>query len=566
MPQPGVRKFHPRFHRRASMAGWLSTRILLAALFTDASAPPAAGGSAMPVGAVALFNQGTFVQQHGRLVLGALLIFAAQFALIAGLLVERTLRRRAEQQARNEQARYRSVVDTQSEMICRFLPDSTLTFVNHAYCRFWNKRDDELIGRKFIELIPASARGDVLDRIRGLVSGTESLEHPVLLPDGTIGWQHWTHQAIVDERGRLVELQGIGRDITDQKRAEDALGQSEARVNAMLRAIPDLVFVLRRDGTYIDYHARDPKLLYVPPERFLGRKVPDVLPPGLSDLFMNAIEHASAIEDPIVLQYDLPMDEPRHFEARLVRADDDRVLCMVRDVTDMRRSMELNRDLAGRLIASQENERQRIARELHDDLSQKIALLNIEIDQMADQIAGDEARARLHEISMHTGAIASELHSLSHELHPSKLQLIGLAAALQTLCSDVSRQAGLNVIFTHEAVPRDIDPNVSLCLYRIAQEALHNVTRHSHAREARLHLAADGGMLTLHIADPGRGFDPRDAGRHDGLGLISMRERVSFLGGQLAIHTFPGGGTRIGVRVPVSPHAHGAPSASSLSA
>ncbi len=503
----------------------------------------------------------SFLDAPGRFAVAALLIFIVQLALIAGLLIERTLRRRAEQRARNGEARYRSVVDTQSELICRFLRDSTLTFVNDAYCRFWNKSRAELLGRKFAEMIPSSARGDVLDRVSRLASGIESHEHQVILPDGTIGWQHWINQAIVDDRGHVLELQGVGRDVTDRKRAEEALALSEARIGAMLRAIPDLMFLLGRDGTFLDYHATDPKLLFVPPDRFLGSKVSDMLPSSAADLIVPAIERACAIEDPVVVEFDLPFHENRHFEARIVRAGDDRVLCMVRDVTDARRSMELNRALAGRLIASQEEERQRIARELHDDLSQKIALLNIEVDQMANQIAGDEARSRLREISTRIGAIAADVHNLSHELHPSKLPMIGLAAAVQALCRDVSQQAGLEVGFTHGDVPRDIDANVSLCLYRIVQEALHNVARHSQARQALVHLAAETETLTLHVADRGKGFDSRQA-RAEGLGLISMRERVSFLGGQFAIHTFPGGGTRIGVRVPVSPGARAASSAS----
>ena len=233
-----------------------------------------------------------------------------------------------------------------------------------------------------------------------------------------------------------------------------------------------------------------------------------------------------------------------------MRADSDRVLCMVRDVTEARRTVELNRTLAGRLIASQESERQRIARELHDDVSQQIALLNIEIDQVASQIAGDQARTRLREISMRTEAIAADVHDLSHELHPSKVHLAGLAPAVQSLCRDVSQQAGVAIAFTHDDLPGDIDRDVSLCLYRIAQEALHNVARHSHARDAEVRLSHDAAGLMLQIADSGTGFDV-SGGRHEGLGLISMRERVSLLRGEFAIHTFPGGGTRIGVRVPL---------------
>lgn len=511
----------------------------------------------LPVGSLVQFRTLSFFEEYRRYVVGGLLVFAVQLVLIGNLLFQRMRRRRAEEQTRHGEERYKSVVDTQSELICRFLPDSTLTFVNDAYCRFWNKRRDELIGRKFVELIPPEARQPVLDRIGRLHRGMDSQKHEVILPDGTVGWHYWINHAILDERGHLVELQGVGCDITDRVRAEQAVEQLEARNSAMLRAIPDLMFVLLRDGTYVDYHARDPKLLFVPPGAFVGRKVRDIMPPDLADTFMTALERAAESNDPVVVEYELQLDERRSFEARIVKAGGDRLLSMVRDVTESKRSAELNRDLAGRLIASQEVERQRIARELHDDLSQKIALLNIEIDQLAVRVTSDGFRSRLQQISAHTGEIASDLHNLSHQLHPSKLESLGLQAALEAVCRDISQQSGVQVLFTHGILPQKIDPNVSLCLYRIVQEALHNVARHSQAQEAQVRLTRHGDSLTLQVADPGVGFDPQ--AEHAGLGLISMRERVAFLRGKLSIHAHPGGGTRVDVRVPLMPSASSAP-------
>jgi PAS domain S-box-containing protein len=363
------------------------------------------------------------------------------------------------------------------------------------------------------------------------------------------------------------------------RRAEIALRHVEARNAAMLDAIPDLMFLMDADGTYRDYHAKDPKQLYVPPERFLGRRISDIMPPALAAMFMRELAHVHRSAEPRVVEYSLPLGgEVRHFETRLVACERDSVLSMVRDITARKRTeaelkareSELqqtnarNHDLAGRLIAAQEAERRRVARELHDDLSQKLALLSLDAEQLARSKSPREPAAlRTKEIFDRVSEIATDIHRVSHELHPAKLGAIGLVKSLEALCRDASLQHRIAVDFMHGDVPLGVNADVSLCLYRVTQEALHNVTKHSGARCAIVRIMCEDDALTLQVADHGSGFTLRDAERM-GLGLVSMRERVSFVGGDIVIHSAPGQGTRIGVRVPlrvalsvVSPQAAG---------
>ena len=141
-----------------------------------------------------------------------------------------TERKSAEKAIRESEERYRNVVETQTDLICRNLPDTTLTFVNDAYCRYFGKTRERLIGTKFLEVIPESARAAVLDHIEMLVSypsiGATEHEHEVIKPDGSIGWQHWIDRVLLDSDGRVVEVQAIGRDVTERKRAEDALKEA----------------------------------------------------------------------------------------------------------------------------------------------------------------------------------------------------------------------------------------------------------------------------------------------------------------------------------------------------
>ena len=349
------------------------------------------------------------------------------------------------------------------------------------------------------------------------------------------------------------------------RRAEIELRHVQARNAAMLDSIPDLMFLIGTDGVYRDYHARDPRLLYVPPEIFLGKRIADVMPADLAAMFMRELNHVTRSEETGSVEYSLPLDGGlRYYETRMVPCERDSILCMVRDITARKqteaelrqRERQLhdtsarNHDLAGRLIAAQEAERRRVARELHDDLSQKLALLSIDADVLARGTARQSAAARVREISNRANEIASDIHRLSHQLHPAKLGAIGLVASLEALCRDASNQHQIAVEFTHGDEPIGVGADVALCLYRITQEALHNVTRHSGATRAVVRIARDQDELTLQIADQGIGFMARDSER-GGLGLVSMRERVSFIGGQIVIHSAPGQGTHIGVRVPL---------------
>ena len=337
-----------------------------------------------------------------------------------------------------------------------------------------------------------------------------------------------------------------------RQRAESALRQSEGRNRAILRAMPDLMFVQDRHGTFVDYYTRDPHLLYATPDAFLGKTIRDIMPPPLAERFMNAIEQAHQTQEPVVVEYDLQVDEPRHFEARIVPADNERVLSIVRDVTIAKRAVELNRVLAGRVILSQEAERQRIARELHDDLGQKIALLNFDVGQLVRELPLPEYRPHLARLSSQVDEIARDLYELSHKLHPSRLHMLGLVESVRILCHDVSQQCNLTITFSEHEVPDVVHPSVSLCLYRITQEALHNVAKHSQSCNASVGLERDGDDMQLIITDSGIGFDPCGVD-YAGLGLASMRERVGILKGRLEIQAVSGGGTQILVRVPMTP-------------
>jgi signal transduction histidine kinase len=217
---------------------------------------------------------------------------------------------------------------------------------------------------------------------------------------------------------------------------------------------------------------------------------------------------------------------------------------------ELRTSYDRIRDLGGRLLTAQESERSRIARELHDDISQQVALLSMDLELLnASSRSQPPADVEdLRETLDRVQRLAKSVHDLSHRLHPAKLRLVGLVGALSSLPRELA-QPGTAVTFTHANVPDGLPHDVTLCLFRVAQEAVQNAIKHGVAPNVAVHLGADNHALFLTILDDGKGFDVRgDWGK--GLGLISMSERLELIGGTVQFHSSPGAGTRVEVSLP----------------
>lgn len=220
---------------------------------------------------------------------------------------------------------------------------------------------------------------------------------------------------------------------------------------------------------------------------------------------------------------------------------------------ELRVSQAVLQELTGKLFGAQEAERRRIARELHDDFGQTLALLSVEMDLLRQRPPETSAQLgpKIETMSARVKQLSSSIHDLSHQLHPMKLEQLGLVASLRGLCKEVAQSHGLDVNFVHDQAPEAIPHDAGLCLYRIAQEALRNVIKHSRARQALVELSGLPGAIRLCIEDDGSGFDSNSDLSQGGLGLASMRERLRLVNGELSIDSRPPKGTRIEARVPL---------------
>lgn len=225
---------------------------------------------------------------------------------------------------------------------------------------------------------------------------------------------------------------------------------------------------------------------------------------------------------------------------------------LLRSRMQLRSAIDGRLQLSGMLINAEEKERSRLASELHDDFSQRLALLALGLENAAEAISlsPEDASRQLQELVNSTSEIGADLHTLSHHLHSSTLESLGLVPAVTALCKEFSRHQGIEIGLACDGVPRAVDSNVALCAFRIVQEGLRNLKKYSGVKEAVVDLKKSGHRLQVAVRDNGCGFDLRTLRQNEGLGIRSMTERARLLGGEFKIRSAPGQGTRIEAWIP----------------
>ena len=391
-----------------------------------------------------------------------------------------------------------------------------------------------------------------------------NVEYRILAREGGVRWVSSRGRVRLTSSGEPQGVMGVSIDISERKRSEEALRASEARLasGAELAGLAFYEVDFGAGTMYSDDRLRD--LCGVPPDRVAGL--------GVLEFWM---EHVHPDDRPRVMELRRQMHEGEQerfsVEYRYVHPDGDerwiqhlagaatrdagghavRTYGVLRDVTDRKRAEEESRDLSRRLIRAQEEERALLARELHDDVSQRLAVLAIDVGRAELAAADGEQADAMQAVREGLVSLSEDIHSLAYQLHPSVLEELGLVEALRAECGRRTRGGGLDVSVDLGPPPRALTKDSALCLFRVAQEALSNVAHHAGACRATVTLRQIGDGLLLAVSDDGVGFEPEHSGEGMHLGLASMRERVRLVRGTLDIESAPGQGTKVIAWVPV---------------
>jgi len=504
-----------------------------------------------------------YFRRDGSLVWGSLsisLLKSSPSPLVLAMVEDITDKKKA------EEARYRhaAVIESSDDAIASGTLDGIIVSWNTGAQKIYGYTEAEAVGKPISMLVPPELQ-DEENKILEMLKSGDRIEHFETVRVTKTGKRinvSLTISPIKDSTSKTVGICGIARDITARKLAEEALRASEERLR-LAQQIARIGSFEWNIQTGVNTWTPELEAMYGLPRGSFG---------GTQTAFENLVhpdDRAGVIK---LVDAAMKSGQPTKGEWRVVWADGSvhwiagrwqgfmdasgepsKMIGVNIDITEHKLAEEEVLEVSRKLIEAQEQERTRIGRELHDDIGQRLAMLVIELQQLQEHPADlSEVRRRMGEVTKRTSDIADDIQSLSHELHSAKLQYLGIAGAMRGFCREFGEQQKVEIDFQTHDVPGPLSADISLCFFRVLQEALHNSAKHSGVRHFEVRLWGTSDEIDLTVKDSGVGFDREAAKTSRGLGLISMEERLKLLNGTLSIESQPNRGTTIHARVPLS--------------
>ena len=457
--------------------------------------------------------------------------------------VETARRQVAEQGLRESEERFRQM----SQHLGKFLwlsdaQTKELIYVSPGYEQVWHRFREAsyALPEDWLSATPPSGINRLHERSsRQVNESKDNSEYQIAGPDGSLRWIRDRMFPVRDSSGESLYTLGIAEDITDLKTLEASFRQNQLKHGALLTAVPDMVFTLRRDGTILDFKPAKDSPLLTPSIDLVGKKLADLLPEQIARQAMHYLEltFTTGHVQTFTCQHLLP-DYLRDFEARSVICGDNEVLAVVRDVTERKR-------LEKEILEISSREQQRIGQDLHDGLGQHLTGITFLSKALERKLAAKSLAeaAEAAEIGRLVMQALSQTRNLARGLFPVELEQDGLASALKELASNIEHLYHIKCRFECASGVQITNNLLATHVFRIVQEAINNSVKHGKAQNVAIVLSVEADHVLLQVEDDGAGFKP--GSRNDGLGLKIMQYRARRIGGTFNIQGGPDRGTTV---------------------
>ena len=484
-----------------------------------------------------------------------------------------TQRKQAEKALQESEQRFRLVADTAPVIIWMSDPDKFCTYVNKPWLDLTGRPMHSELGNGWAEGIHPEDLQSCMNTYTQAFDRREEfqMEYRLRRHDGEYRWIFDTGMPRFDPGRGFAGYIGSAVDVTERKLSEQALHHLNRALEAQtallqtreellkifVKNVPAGVAMLDRDMRYLQVSDRFCSDYSIDSDQVLGRSHYELFP-DIPDRWKEI--HRRALQGETLRAEEDRWDREGgtlwiRWEIRPWWKSDGSqggVLVFAEDITRIKQSEETLSKMSQKLIQAHEEERTRIARELHDDICQRIVLLGVNLGRYRHAHPGSlsDPKGELGQAGEQLHDLGSDVQALSHRLHSSKLEHLGLAAAAAGFCKEFSDQFRVNIDFQAGGIPNELSGDISICLFRVLQEAVQNAAKHSGARHLRVSLRNGSNQIELTVHDSGIGFDPELAFRKSGLGLTSMRERMKLVNGELSIESGMRRGTTVCARVP----------------